>query len=70
MRKTFQDLSVGDKLFKVHYDFKHNNFSIETKIIEEIKTIENGSKFLRGNEIVFVLIQELLDYHLMILTVN
>ena len=54
MRKTFQDLSVGDKLFKVHYDFKHNNFSIETKIIKEIKTPESSSKFLRDNEIVFV----------------
>lgn len=52
MKKRFQDLSVGDKLFKVHYDFKHNNFNIETKIIEEIKTPES-SKFLRDNEIVF-----------------
>ena len=34
--KQFKDLKVGDEIFKIHYDFEHNNSSIETKIIKEI----------------------------------
>jgi len=41
--KQFKDLKVGDELFKIHYDFEHNNSGIETKIIKEIH--EPVSKF-------------------------
>mgnify|MGYP007012481833 CR=1 FL=1 len=50
--KLFKDLNIGDIVFKVHYDFEHNNSEIETKIIKEIK--EPFSEFDKKHCITFI----------------
>ena len=37
MEKTFNDLNIGDEIFKVHIDFEHDNCQIERKIIKDRK---------------------------------
>ena len=49
-KKIFNDLKVGDEIYKVHLDFEHDKSNIETKIIKSRDVSFHAS---RENTIVF-----------------
>ena len=43
-KKIFNDLKVGDEIYKVHLDFEHNKCNIETKTIKHKNVSLDASK--------------------------